>query len=196
MEADMIIIPTKETLTKFVKESNRIENITVRTNQHLFVDHLLAAKFVIDKAKNGEMATPEEIHKILMKRVGQQNYRATFIPGEFRKVFVRVGPYLKPDPKIVPELIEKWNKNVERFLKTAAGVTPEEREKISWHYHYWFEAIHPFIDGNGRTGRLVLNNIRLLIGLPWLIVDSKKKWEYYEKIREWEIENEHLLLMI
>lgn len=191
----MIIVPIKETLIKFVKESNKIENMTVRANQHLFVDHLFAANFVVDKAKNEKMATPEEIHKILMKRVGQQNYRITFVPGEFRKVFVRVGPYLKPDPKIVPTLIKKWNKNVERFLKTADSITLEEKENISWYYHYWFEAIHPFLDGNGRSGRLVLNNIRLLIGLPWLIVDSEKKWEYFEKIRDWEIENEHLLLM-
>lgn len=74
-----------------------------------------------------------------------------------------------------------------------SSLTLENKEKIAWHYHDWFETIHPFIDGNGRTGRLILNNIRLLFGLPWLIVLFSKRWQYYDKIREWETGHKKLL---
>ena len=185
---------SKEYIEKYVRESNRIENITVKRNQRLFIDHTLAVNYVIDKAVNGEMAMPEEIHKILMKRVTKK-YSVPFVPGELRTIFVRVGPYLKPSAEIVPLLLEKWNKNVERFLKTAKAITPEERGIISWHYHDWFEGIHPFLDGNGRTGRILLNNIRLLVGLPWITIPSSEKWKYFNKIHEWEENHPELLII-
>ena len=40
-------------------------------------------------------------------------------------------------------------------------------------------------DGNGRTGRLWLNNLRLACGYPWLIVQAAERKAYYEAIREW-----------
>lgn len=186
----MINIPSKKILEEYVRESNRIENITVGKNHPLFVDHLAAANYIIEASVSGKMTTPEEIHKILMGRAKQE----FLVPGELRKVFVRVGPYLKPAPETIPALLEKWNRNVKRFLKTASALAIEERGAIALHYHYWFEAIHPFVDGNGRTGRLILNNTRLLIGLPWLIVYSSKKWEYYDTIRNWEIKYPELLI--
>ena len=44
----------------------------------------------------------------------------------------------------------------------------------------WFEKNHPFEDGNGRTGRILLNWQRLQYGLPLLIIESYKKEEYYK----------------
>ena len=41
-------------------------------------------------------------------------------------------------------------------------------------------------DGNGRTGRLWLNSLRLACGYPWLTVQAAEREAYYESIREWE----------
>ena len=46
--------------------------------------------------------------------------------------------------------------------------------------------IHPFRDGNGRTGRLWLNSLRLACGYPWLMVQAAEREAYYESIRERE----------
>ena len=47
--------------------------------------------------------------------------------------------------------------------------------------HIWFEKIHPFEDGNGRTGRILMNIQRLNAGLPLLIIhEGKEQMEYYK----------------
>lgn len=173
-------------LKKHVKESNAIENIFVRTNHHLFVDHLEAAKFVLKTGSMSKIATPKNIHAVLMKRELCE-------AGKFRQDFVRVGLELKPPPDQVNRLMNQWMKSLQRENFRDSSLTPKNKEKIAWHYHNWFETIHPFIDGNGRTGRLILNNIRLLLGLPWLIVLFSKRWQYYDNIRKWETGHKKLL---
>ena len=67
--------------------------------------------------------------------------------GRYRTIRVRVGPYFPPPPEDVSglmfELIEWWNKE-------SGTLSPALSSAI---LHYRFEAIHPFADGNGRTGR-------------------------------------------
>jgi len=67
--------------------------------------------------------------------------------GRYRTIRVRVGPYFPPPPEDVSglmfELLEWWNKD-------SGALSPALSSAI---LHYRFEAIHPFADGNGRTGR-------------------------------------------
>ena len=74
------------------------------------------------------------------------------ITGRFRDYLVRVGPYLAPDwqdvNKMMNELIE--------FINKEKKMNPVE---LSAKAHYKFEKIHPFGDGNGRIGRLIMNKI-------------------------------------
>lgn len=158
-----------ELLKSYVRESNAIENIFVEATHHLFVDHLAAAKLVFDAArKSSIIIAPKDIHRLLMKRELKG-------AGEFRKVRVWVGSNPMPSPELVKELMERWQELIQGEMPYKDSMTPEYKEKLAWHYHYWFEAIHPFIDGNGRTGRLTLNNIRLSLGLSWLVVHFSKR---------------------
>jgi Fic family protein len=83
-----------------------------------------------------------ELHRILAGEVMDQGE-----PGAYRTIAVRVGNYLPPPPDAVSglmfELLEWWN-------EPAAHLSPVLSSAI---LHYRFEAIHPFADGNGRTGR-------------------------------------------
>lgn len=83
-----------------------------------------------------------ELHRILAGEVMDQGEA-----GTYRMIAVRVGNYLPPPPDAVSglmfELLEWWN-------GTAAKLSPVLSSAI---LHYRFEAIHPFADGNGRTGR-------------------------------------------
>ena len=65
---------------------------------------------------------------------------------------------------------------------------PSEQEL--WDLHHEFEHIHPFIDGNGRTGRLWLNALRLRCGYPWLTVRFAERHSYYDAIQQWEAAHE------
>lgn len=82
------------------------------------------------------------LHKILAAGVMDQGEA-----GRYRSIYVRVGSYVPPPPEDVSplmfELLEWWN-------KSTAGLSPVLSSAI---LHHRFESIHPFADGNGRTGR-------------------------------------------
>ena len=83
-----------------------------------------------------------KLHRILAGEVMDQGEA-----GRYRSIAVRVGNYLPPTPNEVSglmfELLDWWNKR-------STGLSPVLSSAI---LHYRFEAIHPFADGNGRTGR-------------------------------------------
>jgi Fic family protein len=54
--------------------------------------------------------------------------------------------------------------------------------------HVDFERIHPFIDGNGRTGRMILNYHRVKNGLEPLCIKASERWRYYEWFEEEDLE--------
>ena len=179
---------TRKLLEDYVRESNAIENISVRKNHHFFVDHLKAAGYVVNSALGPKaIVSPESIHATLMRRELSD-------AGRLRRVKVWVGFDSKPYPEDVKELMKHWKESLQRNLRNGVLLaTPNQAEGFAWHYHHWFEAIHPFVDGNGRTGRLVLNNIRLLLGFPWLTIRFSEREQYYENIRKWELEHKDLL---
>ncbi|HEV3244754.1 MAG TPA: Fic family protein [Candidatus Paceibacterota bacterium] len=70
-------------------------------------------------------------------------------PGNFRKKQVRVGDYIPPVYTELSGLMSNW----EEYLNTELEKDPLVRIAVA---HYQFEAIHPFSDGNGRIGRLII----------------------------------------
>lgn len=83
-----------------------------------------------------------ELHRILAGEVMDQGEA-----GKYRMIAVRVGSYRPPPPDAVSglmfELLEWWNKEAKKLSPVLSSAI----------LHYRFEAIHPFADGNGRTGR-------------------------------------------
>lgn len=84
-------------------------------------------------------------HNVLLDSVrGEHKDR-----GNFRKEQVRVGDYIPPVHTQIKDLISNW----EKYLNTDTEKDVLVRIAVA---HYQFEAIHPFMDGNGRIGRLVI----------------------------------------
>ena len=103
------------------------------------------------------------------------------IAGRFRRQgeYVRVGTHIAPAPEQVERLIEailvEYSSNLDSYFL----------DKIA-RFHLDFETIHPFCDGNGRLGRVIINFQFLQLGFPRLIVRNSEKERYYRAFREYE----------
>lgn len=100
------------------------------------------------------------------------------IAGKFRKYLVRVGDYVAPDWQDVEDLMKELIIFIEK-----SKVSPIE---LAARAHYKFERIHPFGDGNGRIGRLLMNHILWHAGYPMLIIEYKKRTSYYRALKKGE----------
>jgi len=112
-----------------------------------------------------------EFNKTLLK--GTQKEAAS---GQYRKIPVVVG---NKDITTPPYLIEKDME--ELFLWYENNKDIDFVEKIS-KFHSKFEKIHPFIDGNGRTGRLILNLELMKDGYPPIILKRTDREKYYNAL--------------
>ena len=98
------------------------------------------------------------------------------IAGKYRDYLIRVGDHLAPDWQDVKKLMNAFIK----FLNKAK-INPVE---LAARVHYKFEKIHPFGDGNGRIGRLIMNYILWHNQYPILIIEYKKRRYYYKALQK------------
>jgi len=104
--------------------------------------------------------------------------------GVYRRIPVRImGAYhVPPDPVLVPEQME----NLVAEFEANKKMHPIERAAL---FHLKFEGIHPFVDGNGRTGRLILNLMLMQAGYPPINVKYSDRKRYYEAFDDYYRDN-------
>lgn len=157
---------SKERVKEFLRESNAIENVW---DEQSLTDALTAWDYLLAK-KELTTGVVLKTHKILMKNQPlYPNER-----GYFRRCGVHIGAEEGANWNFIPELIAQWCEN-------NKGKKAEEDIK---QLHIEYERIHPFVDGNGRTGRMLLNWLRFQNGFPILIIKEVEKQSYYKWFRE------------
>ena len=134
--------------------------------------------------------TPDLIrrfHQMISKDLGKH---LDAIPGKWREDGRQVGPYLAPDYRGVDGLMNKlcsWIREEFHFHREQDFTTAIVQAIVT---HVYIEWIHPFGDGNGRTGRLVEFYILLRAGLPDIASHilsnfySLTRTEYYRQLNE------------
>jgi len=96
-------------------------------------------------------------------------YLGKYEAGRFRRCGVMVGGRICPPWQDVPSLHMFW-------LTTHFHAATEEHIKRA---HIEWETIHPFVDGNGRTGRMIMNYQRVKAGLEPLLIRFDERQDYY-----------------
>ena len=105
-------------------------------------------------------------------------------PGEFKKHdYVTGVNEVGSSPEQVEEDLEELLEEVTQ----NGGVSPL---KAGAYLHARFEYIHPFADGNGRAGRLLMNYLLLLRDHPPIIVHEEDRRRYYEALEAWDTRQE------
>jgi Fic family protein len=114
------------------------------------------------------------LHKMLMENIKDA------IAGRFRKKdeYVRVGTHIAPAPEHIERMIESI------LVDFSSDQSSYFLDKIAG-FHLDFETIHPFCDGNGRIGRVIINYQLARFGFPNVIIRDKEKQTYYQAFREY-----------
>ena len=173
--------------TRYIFETNTIgvEDNTVKVDDIVeTANHFKCIDRIIENAnyKPSERFI-KELHAVL-KNGTSDSRKAWFAVGDYKRQANEVGGHPTTRPEHVAakmkELITQYNRKGKHTFEELLD------------FHYQFEAIHPFQDGNGRIGRLLLfkeclrNNI-----VPFIITDNIKMF-YYKGLNEWPTNHERL----
>jgi Fic family protein len=136
--------------------------------------------YIKEKSKTEEL-TEDLILLLHQMLIGDINDE---FAGRFRTAgeYVRVGSYIAAAPEKIPSLI----KNI--FINYAANIDDYFISKIA-KFHLSFESIHPFCDGNGRIGRVLINYQLLRLGFPAIIIRDKEQALYHSAFTEFQSKN-------
>jgi Fic family protein len=179
-----------------VYNSNAIENSTLslpetekillqlKVSRHISLREVFEAKNLslvyqyIKKTADKKSLSIETIlllHKMLLTNIRDD------LAGSFRKKgeFVRVGSYIAIPGEFVELRIN------EIILEFESDIKTPYIHKVA-RFHAQFENIHPFLDGNGRIGRVLNSFLFIKYGFPPIIVRSKEKNNYYDALRSYD----------
>lgn len=111
-----------------------------------------------------------DIHKLLMKNIDQRIGYRTEDVRVFKSHFDSTpAPYVKIDMDLLLKWYEKYNSKLHPLVLASL-------------FHHKFEKIHPFMDGNGRTGKMLMNLILLKHDFPPVIIETKLRSQYLEAL--------------
>lgn len=178
-----------EDQTRYIFETNSIlfESETVASVDDILEtsNHFKMVDYMLDIADNNLTEDIiKKFHKIL-KEGTMDSRKEWFMVGDYKKIVNEAGQMQTSSPKQTPNDMAKlmeWYNSLEKV--TIKDIIE---------FHYKFEKIHPFQDGNGRVGRIIMfkeclkNNI-----IPFIILDADKLF-YYRGLKEYRSEKGYLV---
>ena len=169
--------------TRYIFETNTIgiDSGAVKVDDIVeTANHFKCIDIIIENAKKAITETfIKELHRTLKN--GTTDARQDwFAVGDYKKLPNTVGDMFTAKPEEVAEkmkgLLLEYNAKKEKSFDDLLE------------FHYKFECIHPFQDGNGRIGRLLLFKECLKHNIVPFIIDEELKMFYYRGLKEWKIE--------
>ena len=160
--------------TKVVLEGITIGGKTLK--EHLeVVNHRDAILYIEDIVRSEEAFTEwqiKNIHSLILKGINDK------YAGIYRdqQVIISGAEHMPPEPFLIKEEMEDF---INWYNTEALELHPIERAAI---VHIKFVGIHPFIDGNGRASRLLLNLELMKNGYPPIVIRTENRFKYYSAL--------------
>lgn len=174
--------------TRFIFETNTIgiENEVVNVDDIIeTTNHFRCIDMIIDHIKT-ELNEKfiKELHFIL-KSGTSDSKKDWFAVGDYKKFPNEVGNMKTPLPEevdnLMKDLLKEYNSKKEKTFEDILD------------FHVQFERIHPFQDGNGRIGRLIMFKECLKYNIVPFIIEDNLKMFYYRGLKEWHNERDYLV---
>lgn len=200
----LLLIISEAEVPESVYNSNAIENstLTLKETEKILLE--MAFERNVDlkevfEAKNLARVVEYVMKKSLETELSQETIRTLHamlitnindrIAGRFRTTgeYVRVGTHIAPAPEHVEELLH------EALLDWSSDSNTYFVDKIA-RFHLQFEHTHPFNDGNGRVGRLIMNYQLQRLGFPPIIIRFKERNDYYAAFRAYNATQQSKLM--
>lgn len=186
--------------------SGRIENehVTYHDTREIF-EHDRVNGYTGDLRTLFEIRNAKAAYELLLTAFGEGRR----LDGEFIKALQRAltentyderrwslgerpGEYKRHDYAVgraeVGAAAEDVSEEMNELLDELDGIPPEKALVAAAYFHAKFENIHPFSDGNGRTGRLLMNYLLLTLNHPPVIIHEEDRREYYAALEAWDTE--------
>ena len=174
--------------TRYIFETNTIGITDSAVNIDDIVEtanHFKCIDTVIDNAAKPLSETFIKQLHLTLKNGTSDSRKDWFVVGDYKKYPNEVGGKITVLPEKVPEsiklLISEYNKIKDKTFNDIIR------------FHYEFECIHPFQDGNGRIGRLILFKECLKNNIVPFNIDENLKMFYYRGLNEWKSEKGYLI---
>lgn len=173
IENSTVSLPETEKILLQIEVSRHISLREIYETKNLALVYGFIKKTAKEKPFNKE--TILLLHRMLLSNIRDD------IAGSFRKKdeLVRVGNLIA----IPGEFVEKRINEI--ILEFESDIKSPYIYKVA-RFHVKFENIHPFLDGNGRIGRVLNNFLLIKYGLPVIIVRNKEKESYYKALRSYD----------
>lgn len=169
-----------ETQTIGITEKNeKIDDIIETVNHFRCFDYILS---VAEKELSEDII--KHIH-LLLKTGTTDSQKEWFAVGDYKKRPNMIGDMVETTH---PSHVATEMKELLKNYRGSGNITFDEIID----FHYWFEKIHPFQDGNGRVGRLIMFKECLKYNIPPFIIEDVSKEYYRRGLKEYETEKGYL----
>lgn len=154
-------------------------------------NHKYTLEYILRELQNNNPLDLYIIKEINNKLMDHLNYNKGNFKTESNAI--KGANFETASPEMTPYLMQQWVENLNFRLNNTES--EEEKIKIILEEHIKFERIHPFSDGNGRTGRMLMLYSALQFNLIPFIIPIDKKNEYYIILQEQDINKFYELVL-
>lgn len=145
--------------------------------QIMYDNHMKALNYVLSSGWELSLNTPLDIHRLLTR--GIPFFEQDGNSGSYRNCNVFIGEIKAPAPYMIQNLMSQWFYISDKLMQDESLPAFDVATVV----HHMFEVVHPFIDGNGRTGRLLFQKVLFQLGHDPQIIFNNKKDLYYSDIQ-------------